>query len=393
MASKTVSDVFLRLKLQGHEQVAGLKSAFRGLTGTLDVTDKAIEDLRKGLLDYTNQSNNSIKVIKGQVSGLKELREQAAVGGKVFKQLSKDIEGFERQLRKAEVQAASSGRALSFRAAQTKFIPRTPGAILGRIQQVEAAAAGTPRFDERGELNPEFLRQQRELNVLLEARTRIEARLQASIQAGTRAKVDNNNENLTAAEITERYSKGIEFNAKTTTELSIRLRELRGELKNITLGSREYSRALAEINVLEQQIADPFGTAARKEQIRGRLGTQQQFGMFAGTDPVAKSIRRNRQKQARSAPPRAVPRQITEVSGLYRQISDIGMAGIQGRIEAMGGTYKRVATDIRAATAASNGSINSLRSQRAAWSTLQGSLNPASVVVSTILMFSISSLL
>lgn len=44
----------------------------------------------------------------------------------------------------------------------------------------------------------------------------------------------------------------------------------------------------------------------------------------------------------------------------------------------MGNSYEEVAEDIKRATAASNGSISSLQSQRAAWATLRNQLSPAS---------------
>jgi len=375
--AKTVSDVFLRLKVDGKEALEKLKGSFRGFEKTLGVTDTALEQLRSELVAYNREGGASVAVLKSQISALGDLQKQATIGGQVFRRLSRDVEAFERRLQQAEAQASSTGRSLSFRQQQTRFISRTPGALLGRISELETTAEETPRFGAKGELNPEYLQQQQELNVLREARARIEARLQTAIEANTRATVDNNNDNLTAAQITERFSRGIELSANTTAQLSQRLRELRSDLKNITLGTRDYSQALAEINQLESQIADPFGTAARKEQIRGRLGTQEQFGMYAGTDPVAKSIRRQREKQARQAGPRQVPTQVREISGLYQQIGGIGMQGIRADIELMGNGYQQVARDIKAATAASNGSINSLQAQRGAWATLRANLDPA----------------
>ena len=42
-----------------------------------------------------------------------------------------------------------------------------------------------------------------------------------------------------------------------------------------------------------------------------------------------------------------------EISGLYRSIGDIGMAGISADIDRMGKSYQEVARDIKSATLAS----------------------------------------
>ena len=374
--AKTVSDIFLRLKLDGKEQLEKLKGSFRGLEKTIGITDSALEQIRSELVAYNREGGASIAVLKGQISALSDLQKQATAGGKVFRQLSRDVEAFERRLRQAEAQANATERAVSFRATQGRFVSRTPGGLFGKVAALQQAPQ-EERFLEGKGINPEYIKQQGELKVLTEAQARIEARLQNAINATTRAKVDNNNESLTAAQITEQYSRGISTSANTTAQLAQRVRELRSDLRDLTFGSREYGQVLAQINRLETEIADPFGTAARKEQIRGRLGTQEQFGMYAGTDPVAKSIRRQREKQARQAAPRQVPTQTRQISGLYQQIGGIGLQRVRADIELMGNSYQQVARDIKAATAASNGSINSLQSQRGAWATLRANLDPA----------------
>ncbi|MGA1297015.1 MAG: tape measure protein, partial [Burkholderiaceae bacterium] len=67
-----------------------------------------------------------------------------------------------------------------------------------------------------------------------------------------------------------------------------------------------------------------------------------------------------------------------EISGLFQQIGQIGMQPIISNIEMMGKSYDEVAASIRAATAASNGSISSLQAQRGAWQQLRAQLDPAS---------------
>ena len=67
-----------------------------------------------------------------------------------------------------------------------------------------------------------------------------------------------------------------------------------------------------------------------------------------------------------------------EISALYGQIGEIGMGKIVTDIDMMGKSYKEVSADIRAATAASNGSISSLEKQRSVWIQLRNGLDPAS---------------
>ena len=67
-----------------------------------------------------------------------------------------------------------------------------------------------------------------------------------------------------------------------------------------------------------------------------------------------------------------------EISGLYRSIGDIGMSGISADIDRMGKSYQEVTQDIREATLASNGSVNSLQAQRASWASLRAGLSPTS---------------
>ena len=67
-----------------------------------------------------------------------------------------------------------------------------------------------------------------------------------------------------------------------------------------------------------------------------------------------------------------------EISGLYRSIGDIGMAGISADIDRMGKSYQEVARDIKSATLASDGSIRSLQAQQASWASLRAGLSPTS---------------
>ena len=163
--------------------------------------------------------------------------------------------------------------------------------------------------------------------------------------------------------------------------MSLRLTELREDFANIAVGSKDYVNALREINQLESQIGDPFGTAARKQQIRGRLGQQERFGMFAPRDPVQSAIARRERKRARrygGFSGGGMANQPLEASGLFQQIAQISGAGRAAEVQMMGKSYDEVANSIRNATLASNGSINSLQAQRNAFAQLRAGLDPTS---------------
>ena len=73
-----------------------------------------------------------------------------------------------------------------------------------------------------------------------------------------------------------------------------------------------------------------------------------------------------------------IPTPVPELSPLYKKITQIETAGVDATLDRMGKSYQEVARDIKAATVASNGSINSLQAQRASWVSLQAGLAPAS---------------
>jgi len=377
--AKTVSDVFLRLKVEGQQTLERLKGSFRGLEKTLDVTDKGIEQLRAGLKDYATQTTTSTQLIKGQIDAFKALQAQATIGGKVYKQLGTDITQLTKKLKQLEVQynqveesAKRSNKQLASEAVSknTEKFAVQLNAVRTLLKENNV---NTQAYTER---LAELQIRQTAMNRVLERQAVIAAGLREVTVAGA---VQGRESFL------EMYGKGLAPLPNTTAALGQQLKELRQDLSNLSIGGDRYVQTLREIDRVQKQIAqanvlaeDPYGTAARKQRIRAGLGQQPVFGMFEGQDPVQKAIRRRERKQARRAGPRQVPAQVQEISQLYQQITDIGMARTRGNIDAMGNSFRRVASDIREATAASNGSINSLNSQRSAWTTLRNSLNPAS---------------
>ena len=252
--------------------------------------------------------------------------------------------------------------------------------MIGKIDQLRSSATA-PAFDEKGNLNKEYIEQQQQLNTLTKVQIRLEERLALKIREGTTATVDNNNQNKTAAELLKKYGKEINTGTLTSARLSQRLRELKEDFQDLTVGSKEYVKALRSISFLENKIADPFNTSARKAQIKGRLGQQETFGMFAGRDAVQSSIDRRARKLSgryNGFSGGGLANQPLEASSLFKNIAGISGAGRAAEIQMMGKSYEDVSLDILQATKASNGSIASLNQQRAAWVSLREGLDPAS---------------
>ncbi len=92
MPSKTVSPVDIVLKVSGSEKLQKLNSSFRDLSKQLNKLSagdlqKATDDVRK----FAAEAGNSEATIKGQIKAFEGLREQAAMGGKVYRELGKGI--------------------------------------------------------------------------------------------------------------------------------------------------------------------------------------------------------------------------------------------------------------------------------------------------------------
>jgi tape measure domain-containing protein len=168
----------------------------------------------------------------------------------------------------------------------------------------------------------------------------------------------------------------------TLAALQLRISELRQDFQNLDRASELYLPTLNEINRLQRELTESTenGNADRKEEIRARIDNYraitQENAALRERRQIARSVERNR---ARTAGQQVIERPMREISGLYQQIGQIGMQPIIGDIEMMGNSYTRVSNDIKRATLASNGSIQSLQAQRGAWQVLRSQIDPASI--------------
>jgi len=100
MASKSVSPVDIVLSIKGSEKLQKLNSSFRDLSKQLNKLSagdlqKATDDVRK----FAAEAGNSEATIRGQIKAFEGLREQAAMGGKVYRELGISIGNLKSTLR------------------------------------------------------------------------------------------------------------------------------------------------------------------------------------------------------------------------------------------------------------------------------------------------------
>tara|TARA_B100000073_G_scaffold40067_2_gene30043 strand:- start:858 stop:5051 length:4194 start_codon:yes stop_codon:yes gene_type:complete len=365
--AKSVQDLSINLGIEGIEGVNRLKSSLRGLSNAAGPADKELEKIAAEIKKFNVQGKVSKDVIAGQVAGLSKLRDQANLGGKAFRSLTKDVVDYQQKLKKADQQIKETTRSFNGLAqAQNQIPARKPGAFATQIQKFRDELQNT------SVAGKEYTNILRQIQERTQAFNRAEAR--QSVIAGGQSAAAGPVDRRTAFQVTQELP-------KTTAALSLRLSELREDFQNVAVGSRSYVNTLREINRLEKQVADPFGTNQRKEAIRSRLGTQEKFGMFAGRDPVQSAIDRRERKRSRrygGFTGGGLANQPVEASGLFKQIASISGAGQAAQLQMMGKSYDQVAESIRAAAAASNGSINSLQAQRTALTQLRAGLDPTS---------------
>jgi tape measure domain-containing protein len=365
--AKTVGDLLIKLGVDGIEGVTQLKSALSGLSKAAGPADAGLIKLGRAIKAFNRDGGTSRDVIAGKLSALKSLRNQAGLNGAAFRALTKDIVDYQQKLAAADKQIDETTKKVSTLAQVSSQIPGRKAGTFG--SQIAA-------FNE--ELKELSVTSDRYATVLrnIQERTRSFQRAQArqGVIAAGRTAAEGPVDARTAFQVTTELP-------RTTAALSLRLTELREDFANIAIGSKDYVNALREINSLEAQIGDPFGTAARKQQIRGRLGQQQTFGMFAPRDPVQSAIARRERKRSRRYGGFAgggMADQPAEATGLFRTIASIGSTEAKAATEMMGRSLSQVTAEINRQAAASNGSINSLQAQRTAFAQLRAGLDPTS---------------
>ena len=180
----------------------------------------------------------------------------------------------------------------------------------------------------------------------------------------------------------------------STSAIKAQITALKGLQGEAQIGGKVYKELATEISGLERKLklfveTSSASNEARKREIRTRINNlrkikQEKEAIEAKNQAVRDeiAIQKSIARQQRKRPPLSTEifrtQQPREISGLYQGIGEIGMSRINKDIDMMGNSYQQVAQDIRAATRASNNSINSLQAQAASWKRIRNNLDPAS---------------
>ena len=385
--AKTVGDLLIKLDVDGLDGVTALKRALSTLGQASNASDKQLEALRKEIVQVAKASNVSQQAIRGQIDAFKGLKAQASIGSTVYKRLGKDIDtltqSLDRLSRKEDEVAKKPATTKQLAAQFTSAVPeKTTRQLQAQQEMLQKSAVSSVEYTQRlvrlNAVTQEFTRSQQRQSVIA-----------GNVVAMTKAQ---------AAQTLQSSKVSIE-NTHTTAALKQKIAELTQDIDNIDVGSKEYITTSNRLKEAQQELNQVLGISSaafddlsraqeRSERRAKKLADIQQYYGTSRTgegqaaqraggfrDPatgamIARGTRAGRVSLAQQP--------MREISGLYRSIGDIGMSGIGADIDRMGKSVKQVTRDINAATAASNGSVNSLQSQRSALAQLRAGLDPTS---------------
>ena len=372
--AKTVGDLLIKLGVDGLDGVTALKSALRTLAKASNASDKQLEGLRKEIVEVAKAGKVSQQSIRGQIDAFKGLKQQATIGSTVYRKLGKDIDALTQSLDK-----------LNRKEEEATKKPRTAKQVFA-----EGVAVVPEKFSRQIAAGNELLQKLKVTSTEYGAQlAAVTARTQEFSRAQQRQQVVAQNLIATNRAQTTGFLQSSKVNIEnthTTAALKQKIAELAQDLDNIDVGSKEYittsnrlKEAQEELNIvlgISRKAFDELSQAQERAERRARkLADIQaaQAGAIGTRDPGTGAM-----IAGGSARASLVQQPVREISGLYRSIGDIGMSGISADIDRMGKSYEEVARDIKAATLASDGSINSLQAQRASWASLRAGLSPTS---------------
>jgi tape measure domain-containing protein len=100
MAPRQITDILVRLGIEGLQGLDKVSSAFKDLQKTLDgPTTSAIERVRRSINEYSDASARSEQLIKGQLEALRGLKTQADINSATYRRLNDDINRLETEMR------------------------------------------------------------------------------------------------------------------------------------------------------------------------------------------------------------------------------------------------------------------------------------------------------
>jgi tape measure domain-containing protein len=107
MAPKQVTDILVRLGIEGFEGLEKIKSSFRELGKVSNLTGDQIQDVRAQILDFAKEAGNTQRVNKGLEEAFRGLLGEAERGSDVWKQLNADLSKLRQESRLTDREIAA----------------------------------------------------------------------------------------------------------------------------------------------------------------------------------------------------------------------------------------------------------------------------------------------
>ena len=97
--AKTVQPIAIELGIKGGEKLAALNRSFRDLSKQVKLSDVDIIQATKDVAKFAQEAGDSEATIRGQIKAFEGLREQAAMGGKAYTELTQELSNLKSTLR------------------------------------------------------------------------------------------------------------------------------------------------------------------------------------------------------------------------------------------------------------------------------------------------------
>lgn len=371
--ARNIEDLFVRLKLEGFENLDKIKGSFRELNKVTGFTETEIARLRKEVLNFDKGVEKSAQTLRGQTDALKALQSQAVVNSTVYKQLGNDL----KSLGNAYKEAATGVKQFSEAQLRTQLPGAKESTFGPQIQTLKKDLAELSVYSEQY------------ANLLIKIKRR---ELPFNLATGR--------QNVIAA--AEAYRLGPDLASaatkmpempRTNAALAQSIQEVTDRFANLVRGTREWREAANELKRLSRESADGFkflsaGALEAKTRLDALRSSLKQIGSGfaefsrnplqltqAAEDQTAiqKSIERNRRRRGLlGSQVSDIPFGPAEPTELFRSIAGIQSQQVTNQL--LGRSYEDVAESIRHVSKSSDGSLNSLRAQRGAWENLRNTL-------------------
>jgi tape measure domain-containing protein len=241
--AKTVSDIILRLGVQGIEGVDRLKSAFRGLDQSLGPSQQGILELRKSITEFAKAGDRSTQSIRGQLEAFKGLRDQATIGSRAYIQLTNDIGRLTKELKALDVGLKQTEQQAT----------QTIGQVLSQIPARKSGAFTRQISQLNQELSKYSVTSARYAEILQQIQERTSAfgraqQRQSVISAARGVNLEAGGPALAALRIDQRLP-------NTTAALRLQISELAQDLENLDRTSTDYFMTQNRLADLQRELA------------------------------------------------------------------------------------------------------------------------------------------